>query len=410
VTDELIELRQQEYDASQQVTRLRRQAFGNGDADPELGDLTEAEKTLADVRGRRRALEAEQTGAGRVLDTTRPNALLGADSTGLDAVVKLRMSHVPTAICHLLDAASHPLVSCKVKQASPPGTPNIIRRVRVTCRIEGYSAPAIDTVELIDLKPRGFDLLPTLFPANVAAVTELTSATVSALVEDLDTEKVEVHRTSRIWLLARTTAPLWLHDPSTGALVDLTPYLGAFVTPNAPEIMSFLRTVVDKHPEGRLDGYLRGSDAVEPQVQAVYEALKDAGVAYVNSVIAFDPEEGTSSQRIRLPRDTLRDRTANCLDGTVLVASLLEAMSLNPAIVLVPGHAFVSWEISPDLGEWHYLETTMIGSHSYDAARRRGDRLAQTYEQRSRQAGDTTLFRRWPLRDLRVVRGITPME
>lgn len=410
MTDELIELRQQEYDASQQVTRLRQQAFGNGDADPELGDLAEAEKTLADVRGRRRALEAEQTGAGRVLDTTRPNALLGADSTGLDAVVKLRMSHVPTAICHLLDAASHPLVSCKVKQASPPGTPNIIRRVRVTCRIEGYSAPAIDTVELIDRTPRDFDLLPTLFPADIAAVTELTSATVSALVEDLDSGKVEVHRTSRIWLLARTTAPLWVHDPSTGDRVDLTPYLGAFVTPNAPEIIGFLRTVADKHPDRRLVGYQGSSEVVEPQVQAMFEALRDIGVTYVNSVIAFDPEEGTASQRIRLPRESLHDRTANCLDGVVLVASLLEAMSLNPALVLVPGHAFASWETWPNSGEWRHLETTMIGSHGYEAASRRGDQLAQAYEQRAQQAGDPSLFRRWSLRDLRAVHGITPME
>ena len=121
-------------------------------------------------------------------------------------------------------------------------------------------------------------------------------------------------------------------------------------------------------------------------------------------------EEGTASQRIRLPRESLRDRMANCIDGTVLVASLLEAMSLNPAIVLVPGHAFVSWETWPDSGEWRYLETTMISSHDYDAARRRGDQLTEAYEQQSQQAQDPSLFRRWSLRDLRALHRITPME
>jgi hypothetical protein len=409
MTDEVAELRQQEYDASQQIAWLRQQAFGNGGADPQFGKLAAAERALADVRGRRRAAEAQQAGAGRVLDTTRPNALLGAESTGLDAVVKLRMSHVPTAICHLLNAADHPLVSCTVKQAAQDER-NPIRRVRVTCRVEGYSAPAIDTVELVDRRARDFDLLPTFFPAALAAVSELTSATVSALVEDLDSEKVEVHRTDRIWLLARTTAPLWVHDPSTGGWIDLSPYLGAFVTPNTPDIMSFLRTAADRHPEGRLIGYQGSAELVEPQVKAVYKALKDTGVVYVNSVITFDPDEGTSSQRIRLPRESLRDRTANCIDGTVLVASLLEGMSLNPAIVLVPGHALVSWETWPDSGEWRYLETTMIGSHPYDAARRLGDQLAQAYEQKSREAQDPLLFRRWSLRELRVTHRITPME
>ena len=163
MTDELAELRLQEYDAGQQVAWLRQQAFGDGGSDLQLGSVAEAEKTLADVRGRRRALEAKRTGVGRVLDTTRPNALLGADSTGLDAVVRLRMSHVPTAICHLLDAADNPLVSCRVKQASSQNGRNQIRRVRVTCRVEGYSAPAINTVELTDRRPRDFDLLPTFF-------------------------------------------------------------------------------------------------------------------------------------------------------------------------------------------------------------------------------------------------------
>jgi hypothetical protein len=407
MTDEVTELRQQEYDASQQVARLRQQAFGGGD--PQFGKLAAAEAALAGLRGRRRAAEAQEAGAGRVLDTTRPNALLGAESTGLDAVVKLRMSHVPTAICHLLNAAEHPLVSCTVKQAVQDER-NPIRRVRVTCRVEGYSAPAIDTVELVDRRARDFDLLPTFFPAALAVVSELTSATVSALVEDLDSAKVEVHRTKRIWLLARTTAPLWMNDPATGGRVDLSPYLGAFVTPNTPDIMSFLRTVADRHPEGRLPGYQGNTELVEPQVQAVYKALQDTGVVYVQSVINFDPEEGTSSQRIRLPRESLQDRMANCLDGTVLVASLLEGMSLNPAIVIVPGHALVSWEAWPGSGEWCYLETTIIGSHPYDAARRLGDQLAQTYEQKSQELADPLLFRRWPLRDLRVKHRITPME
>lgn len=190
----------------------------------------------------------------------------------------------------------------------------------------------------------------------------------------------------------------------------MTPYLGAFVTPNAPDVIGFLRTVAGRHSEARLVGYQVAKNLVEPQVQALYEALKDIGITYVNSVIAFDPEEGTASQRIRLPRESLRDRAANCIDGTVLFASLLEAMSLNPGIVLVPGHAFVSWEAWPNSGEWLYLETTMIGSHGYDAARRRGDELAQVYEQQSHQAEEPLMFRRWSVRDLRALRRITPME
>ena len=53
------------------------------------------------------------------------------------------------------------------------------------------------------------------------------------------------------------------------------------------------------------------------------------------------------------------------------MASLLEAASLQPAIVLVPGHAFVAWETWEGTDEWDYLETTMIASHDFEAARQR---------------------------------------
>jgi hypothetical protein len=406
---DLLQLRQQEYDIGQQVSLLRRQAFGPGATDPPWETLATAESALAAVRSRRRALEAQPAAAGKVVDTTEPQLFLGAPSTGLDVVIRLRMSYVPTAICHLLNPADHPLLSCRVKWSGQQSSRQI-RRVRVTCSVEGFSAPAINTIELTDRTARDFDLLPTFFPAALTTVSELTSATVNALVEDLETGRVEMHRTSRVWLLARTTAPLWSSDPSTGKWVDLTRYLGAFVTPNAPEVMSFLQQVVQRHPEGQLVGYQVDENVVEPQVRALYEALQSADVVYVNSVIAFDPDEGSVSQRVRLPRETLHDHTANCIDGTVLVASLLEAMSLNPAIVLVPGHAFVGWETWPGSGQWRYLETVMIGTHGYDEARQRGEQLAHWYLGQAQPGQGEPPGTRWPLRDLRTLHRIFPME
>ena len=50
------------------------------------------------------------------------------------------------------------------------------------------------------------------------------------------------------------------------------------------------------------------------------------------------------------------------------MASLLESASLRPAIVLVPGHAFVGWAKGSETDELDYLETTMIGSHDFASA------------------------------------------
>lgn len=127
-------------------------------------------------------------------------------------------------------------------------------------------------------------------------------------------------------------------------------------------------------------------------------------------LVAFSPEEGTATQRVRLPSESLEQGQANCIDGTILFASLLEAMSLSPSIVVVPGHAFVGWETWLGSDEWQYLETTMVRSHSFDVACATAEATARLYENQANSAGTQASFRRWPLRVLRSEYGITPME
>jgi hypothetical protein len=94
----------------------------------------------------------------------------------------------------------------------------------------------------------------------------------------------------------------------------------------------------------------------------------------------------------------------------VLVASLLEAISINPAIVVVPGHAFIGWETWADSGEWRYLETTMIATADFDEACASADETADHYDEIYQQTGDRSRFRRWSVAELRSARRITPME
>ena len=314
------------------------------------------------------------------------------------------MAQVPTAIYHLMTKDRDPLVSGSISNQSEKP----IRRLRVTSRIEEYSVAAIDTLEVHQNVPLPFNQLPTLLPGRAATVAELSRGTVSVMVEDLDREGtgVELHRTEPVWLLAHTTAPFAVKDPQTGGWRDMTAYFGAFVTPNDPAVMGFLTKVRDAHPEHALVGYQLGAAGVETQVEAVFTALKASNVSYVNSTTAFAPEEGTVVQRVRLPAETIATDNANCIDGTVLVVSILEAMSLNAAIVTMPGHAIVAWETNKGAGTWDYFDTTLIRSADFGAARQRGQDLAKPIEPLF-AASDDTRYRRHAIRELRAL-GITP--
>ena len=124
-------------------------------------------------------------------------------------------------------------------------------------------------------------------------------------------------------------------------------------------------------------------------------------ISLVNSLISFNPEEGSRSQRVRLPREALDEQQANCLDGALLFASLLEAASLNPALVIL--------QKGPGRDEWDYLETTLINSATFEQAVDIGRRKAEAFRKQA-AAGNPLNFRLRALRDLRTQFNITPME
>lgn len=92
-------------------------------------------------------------------------------------------------------------------------------------------------------------------------------------------------------------------------------------------------------------------------------------MVYIDSPLNLGEQAGQVTQRVRLPTESLAaGGSANCIDGTVLFASLLELASIDPFIVIVPGHAFVGWRIWQGVHEYEFLETTMIGSDDFNAA------------------------------------------
>lgn len=396
---QLIDLREQEYDARLEVTALRRAVFEHGDQE-KTDALFAAEVRLEHIGRARVTEETKESSAGSNLFLGL--GLLGSQTTKLEASAELRLAQVPASLVHLFEREQHPLIQFRLKNHD-----TLTRRVTFRSYVDGYSAAALDTVEVAQGKDVVVSQLPTFFSDRLDTLNELTRATVNVEVLDLD-GKPELHKTIPVWLLAKTTAPLEVSDPANGTKIDLTPYLGAFVTPNDPVVMAFVREVANAHPDKQLVGYQIGMQAVAPQAEAIFTALKIHSIVYVNSLIDFTPEGGTTNQRVRLPRETLRDKQANCIDGALLVASLLEAISINPAIVIIPGHAFVAWETWKKNRKWSYLETTMIGGeHTFAEACARGDETAKLWEKKAADANEPKMFRRWSLRDLRA-QGITP--
>ncbi|MFO7632412.1 MAG: hypothetical protein R6W76_07730 [Caldilinea sp.] len=344
------------------------------------------------------ALDAEMA---KVWAQLNPPAT-SAPPAAVTVAIRPRMEQVYTALCDLFDPVERPLVEVELHNATAQP-----RRILVSSHIQEYSHVAETTVTLAAGAMETVRQLPALRRPAVQGITELTQAELAVSVRDLDADRLLEQRSARIALLARNAAPIAARDPHTNGWIDMTRYLAAFVTPNALAVMETLRQAVDRHPEQRLAGYQAG---VALQVNALYDVLRhDIGLAYVHSVISFTPDATALDQRVRLPSETLRTRSANCIDGVLLFASMLEACTLNPALLLGRDHALVGWETRPGSGVWEYLETTVFLTNDVAEACELGRRKAVSFQQQAQKTGNANWFRLLPLKQLRA-QGITPLE
>jgi hypothetical protein len=191
-----------------------------------------------------------------------------------------------------------------------------------TKHIEYIGKEQVLDVGLLDLK---------LSPAFLASVTEKITGAISITV--LEKEKILYNETRSIDVLA--------FDEWSGYTI-VPEMISAFVTPNHPNISSLavnVSQILGKWSNNpSLEGYQsKDNNRVKMQVAAVYAALQDMNIVYSVPPASFE----ISGQRVRLCDDIFTHKMATCLDLTLLFSSCLEAMGLNPLIVIVKGHAFV---------------------------------------------------------------------
>ena len=126
--------------------------------------------------------------------------------------------------------------------------------------------------------------------------------------------------------------------------IDILPQsLSAFVMPNHPAIS---KVVVDaaailKKVTGQSsfnEYQTRNPDDVLKQVAAVYAAIHKQGIVYRALPASFEQ----SGQRITLPYQVLESKLGNCVELTILFASVLEAIGINTGLIIQKGHAFLA--------------------------------------------------------------------
>ena len=152
----------------------------------------------------------------------------------------------------------------------------------------------------------------------------------------------EQKRLVRIW--ATNDAPLRACR-TTEQCTHYAPYLAAFVNENHPQIDAILRQTLDIPglPVQTWVGTLGTPDDVLKQVWAICYQFQRSKVTYSSITTVSDARADMFSQTVRPLSQATRTAQANCVDGTVLFASILRKIGIEPIIVLVPGHAYLGF-------------------------------------------------------------------
>lgn len=163
--------------------------------------------------------------------------------------------------------------------------------------------------------------------------------------------------------------PLWLIR-TDNTQVHLDWMCAAYVNENDPVIDRLLREALNTGIVSSFTSYYGNSpqeiaNNVFMQVTALWAVLYNRGITYstvTNPSVGIN-EQNLFAQKVRFPSDALSTSQANCIDGTVLFASLLRRIGISSRIVLIPGHAFVGYNDAGtmDTTNFRYLETTQLG-------------------------------------------------
>lgn len=190
-------------------------------------------------------------------------------------------------------------------------------------------------------------------PISVAITTELNGKDLGQRVRTFSVRSINE------CLLGYVTNGTAFHD--TGI------FFAAYVNEDNPMIDKLLREALNTRIVNRFLGYQMGKpDIVDKQVYALWNVLQKRKFRYSSVSNTSLSSNVVYSQRVRTFDDALESSQINCVDGSVLFASLLRAINIEPILVRTPGHMFVGYYIDKSHKTMNFLETTMIGDVDLD--------------------------------------------
>jgi len=165
---------------------------------------------------------------------------------------------------------------------------------------------------------------------------------------------------------------------------DVSFMFAAYVNEQHPFVDKVLREALDAGVVDSFTGY-QAKDPLEVyrQAYALWHALSLRDLRYSDITTTAAESDSVHSQHVRLLDESINNGQANCVDGSVLLASLLRKIGVEPILVMVPGHCYLAFYLDAEATQIAALETTLLGSAPEAATKIKGlkDAVSDEWQQ-----------------------------
>lgn len=235
---------------------------------------------------------------------------------------------------------------------------------RISVKIPGWSDAEIQTVQIDPGITRTVVFAPAFLP-RLYQNHEITAATAQVTITD------PVSNSSY-----ETTVPVRLRsaeDMFWGNGFKYASFIASWVTPHDRVVESVLSRAKAYTVDHRLPGYENWKTVAQQEqetyreARAIFNALQHSGLSYVKSSATLGDHKGVS-ERVRMPRVSLVQSSANCIDAAVMYASLFENLGMDASIVIVPGHAYAGVRVAEGSPKFLLIDVALTGRSTFEAA------------------------------------------
>lgn len=141
----------------------------------------------------------------------------------------------------------------------------------------------------------------------------------------------------------------------------------AYVNEDHPWVDQILKQALESRTVENFLGYQADSeDEVFKQVYAVWNVLQQRGITYSDITKISTRSQKVPSQHVRFLDESFAMKQANCVDGSVLMASVLRKIGIDVFLMLTPNHCYIGFYTDKDRKQMAGLETTMLGQAKKD--------------------------------------------